>query len=117
MSDNWLTAVAPTSVETWFYRFYSGNGPVLFIGEEPDDPTAIADRLESRAEGRAIRIHSGHDSLLRDWAVSRALRQRSVTTESQSGMAAAAGHDKLLQKRLLSLASVATPLWGNGEAG
>lgn len=115
MTDEWLTVVAPSSVRSWFKHFSSGRGSVLFTGEGPDDLVGLANRLEDCAEGRGVRIHSGHDSLLRDWAVSRELLRRGVKVESQSGMAVAAGIDKVLQKRLLAQANIPVPSWGGYE--
>ncbi|WP_433598138.1 ATP-grasp domain-containing protein [Nocardia sp. CA-135953] len=116
MSETWLTVVAPLSVGSWFTHFSKDLDAPLVVGEESDDPITLADRIEDYACGRSVRFHSGHDSLLRDWVASRELRRRAIEVESQSGMAVAAGIDKLLQKRLLALADIPTPAWGDVDA-
>lgn len=113
VTETWLTVVAPDSVKSWFTLFANSSDSVLFVGEDRDDPVVLADMIEARAAGASVRIHSGHDSLLRDWSVARELAARSVVVQSQSGMSVAAGSDKVLQKQLLDLAKVPVPTWGD----
>lgn len=107
-----LTLVSPLSLESWYRRFCGSATDVTFLGEEDADVRVMADLVMASTESDAFRILSGHDSLLRDWALACELRSRGTTVTAQSGMAMSAGLDKLLQKRLLSLAEIPVPSWG-----
>lgn len=112
MISDTLTVVAPLSLESWYSQFAGSQNDVVFIGEESSKVLELADNITKIAGGREVRVLSGHDSLLRDWALSEELRTRNIIVSSQSGMATAAGVDKLLQKQLLQLAGVPVPSWG-----
>lgn len=85
---------------------------MLFIGESAGDATELADVIAETAAGRNVRIFSGHDSLIRDFAVAHKLREGRAIVASQSGLACAVGLDKVLQKRLMESVGVAVPRWG-----
>lgn len=113
-----LTVVAPLSVRAWYAGFCGAMDDVVFVGEGAevsDGLTAITDELAARADGRPVRLFSGHDSLVRDWVLAQELRARGLTVASQSGMASSAALDKVLQKQLLAAAGLPTPDWGLGD--
>lgn len=107
-----LTVVSPTSLESWYGRFCGAETDVLFIGETGDDVKRLADLISRRSRSGQLRILSGHDSLLRDWALASELRRRGHSVDSQSPMAVSAGLDKILQKQLLEYLGVPVPDWG-----
>ena len=107
-----LTVVTPASVEAWYHMFARNDDTVIFVGESNDDTEELVDLIAHAAAGRPIRILSGHDSLLRDFVIASKLRAGGHVVSSQSGLACAAGVDKLLQKRLLGAAGIAVPRWG-----
>lgn len=115
-TDTILTVISPPSLSSWYGRFCGDMQRVMFIGEAPEDVRGLLTRIVERAVSRHIRLFSGHDSMLRDWALAQELRLRGFIVESQSGMSCGAGSDKLLQKRILSLAHVPTPAWGTEES-
>jgi hypothetical protein len=110
-----LTVIAPDSVESWYAAFARPGSPVIFVGEQDSDRDAILRQIKSQAEGRPIRILSGHDSLIRDYVIGRKLRGAGLDVASQSRFASAAGVDKLLQKRVLGAAGIEVPHWGTPE--
>lgn len=107
-----LTVVAPSSVEAWYPRFANGSN-AIFIGENSDVPAdRLAASIADASLGRPIRILSGHDSLIRDYVVANQLRAAGHQVACQSGLACAAGIDKILQKRLLVADGIHVPRWG-----
>jgi hypothetical protein len=108
-----LTVVSPASVKSWYSEFSRHDSPPVFIGEDNPNCEAIAQQVAKLAAGRPIRILSGHDSLIRDFIVGCKLREAGLDAVTQSGLACAVGVDKLLQKRLLQAAGIATPRWGH----
>lgn len=112
----WLAVVAPSSVSHWYKRFSHSESEVIFPGETESGPVELCAEIEAKALRKRVRIYSGHDSLLRDWTTSLLLRERGFEVQSQSGMAVAAGLDKILQKRLLGLEGIAVPDWGSSES-
>ena len=107
-----LTVVAPGSVATWYPAFAHYGSPVIFVGEQEHDLEAVLHRVAEEAGGRPVRILSGHDSLIRDFVIGHKLRALGMDVMTQSGLASAAGVDKLLQKRMLTAAQIPVPRWG-----
>src|ERR1022692_991951 len=107
-----LTVVAPRSLTTWYTAFAGDSSPAIFVGESELDREAILHRLAAESGGRSIRILSGHDSLIRDFAIGHMLRAKGIGVSAQSGFASALGLDKLLQKRILQAVKVPVPRWG-----
>ncbi len=112
----WLTVIAPSSVSYWYKGFARSESQVIFPGETESGPLELCAEIEAKASGKRVRIYSGHDSLLRDWATSLLLCERGFEAQSQTGMAVAAGLDKILQKRLLGLEGIEVPDWGSRES-
>lgn len=112
-----LTVISPLSLESWYHQFCGTMTSVAFVGEGGDNIIKLADHLCTLTTGHRIRILSSHDSLLRDWALAQELQTRGFTVNSQSGMAASAALDKVLQKQLLSFAGIPTPSWGLSKGG
>jgi ATP-grasp domain len=107
-----LTVVAPSSVATWYPAFAHHGSPVIFVGEQEHDLQTVLQRVAEEAGGRPVRVLSGHDSLIRDFVIGHKLRALGLDVMAQSGLASAAGVDKLLQKRMLTAAEIPVPRWG-----
>ncbi|BCT74194.1 hypothetical protein SCMU_00360 [Sinomonas cyclohexanicum] len=110
-----LTLLAPTSVTVWYEPLGGDPASMIPIGEGGPVPVERVQSIAGAAAGGAVRIHSGHDSLLRDSDLAGELRRQGAEVHAQSSTAVAAGRDKSCARILMREAGVPLTPWGIGQ--
>lgn len=110
-----LTVLAPPSVATWFEPLGGDRATMILIGEGGRLADDTVESISEAARNCVLRIHSGHDSLLRDLRLAEELRRSGALLYSQSAAAVGAGLDKVAARRLMQDAAVPLTPWGLGE--
>lgn len=104
--------LAPASVATWFEPLGGDLAAMILIGEGGRLAEETAASLSEAARYSVLRIHSGHDSLIRDSRLANELRRTGARVYAQSTAAVGAGLDKVAARRLMQAASVPLTPWG-----
>ncbi len=82
------------------------------IGESDPLTVDMVETISATSTGGKVRIHSGHDSLMRDSLLAEELRMRGAQVYAQSPTAVLAGLDKTFARRLMQDAAVPLTPWG-----
>lgn len=107
--------LAPASVATWFEPLGGDPAAMILIGEGGRLADETVESISEAARNCVLRIHSGHDSLIRDLQLAEKLRCSGALVYSQSTEAVEAGLDKVVARRVMQDAAVPLTPWGLGE--